>query len=168
MRTVRGVSGGVDIMEPREVYYALKEAWKEMDEISVILREGWNLISIPLILDDNSVDNVFADISYSFLFSYDSEWKVPTEINYTIGYWIDADNDDILTVKGLEPVDTIINLNDGWNLVGYPYLEEKDVSELFENNIVYSYNGSWSSYIPGRTFNSLQILKAGLGYWVKK
>ncbi len=76
-----------------------------------------------------------------------------------------------LEVEGYELINPEIGLVPGWNLMGYPYLNESLVNETLDNvnySIVYGYNNSiWSSYIPNRTFNSLQTLNPGYGYWVK-
>ena len=138
-----------------------------MSSLELNLSVGWNLISIPLELENNSVNSVFKAVNYSYLFFYDKGWYVPTEINYSRGYWMRVDDPVNLTINGRKIADTSININPGWNLVSYPYLNEKNVSQLFWNKIVYSLDGIWSSYIPNRTSNSLTILKPGYGYWIK-
>jgi len=166
MRTVDN-GASPDIMQPREVYYALKNAWRENISLIIPLNQGWNLISIPLIMEDDSVASVFAGLSYSRLFYYDDGWKVPTIVNNTLGYWIKMNNADTFTVEGLLS-DGIINYNHGWNLVGYPYLEEKPISELFTNATVYTYNNSnWYSYNPDKPTNTLTKFTPGFGYWIK-
>ena len=113
--------------------------------------------------------NVFSGISYSKLFFYDNSWKVPTEINNTRGYWIKVVNDDILTVEGLIPEGNPINLNNGWNLIGYPSLVNSTISEsTIKDNPILSYEETWLSHIPGRNQQTLLNLQPGLGYWVKK
>ena len=81
--------------------------------------------------------------------------------------WVKVNNSVLLTITGEQFGSTNIPLFQGWILIGHPYLTEKNVKELYANNVVYAYNASWSSYIPNRTFNSLQTLKPGYGYWVK-
>ena len=135
---------------------------------SVNVSEGWNLISIPYIIANKSIEHILKSIDYSKLFYYNSGWKVPEKINNTIGFWIKANSKGGSDFKGLIPENVPVSLRNGWNLVGYPYLQEKNVLELFESDSVYSYNGTWSSYIPNRPFNSLTTLKPGYGYWIKK
>jgi len=142
------------------------------------LTKGWNLISIPLNLTNTTLPIPFESIegNYSHGFTFiDGEWysyyagEPPGEktIEPTMAIWINMTNDDILELEGAELNLVDLPLSSGLNLVGYPYLEEKNVAELFENDTVYSYNGTWSSYIPDRLFNSLEIAKPGYGYWVK-
>ncbi len=136
--------------------------------IELGLNAGWNLISIPLILDNNSVSSVFSGLSYSKLFYYNNTWKNATQIVNTKGYWIKIGSAATLTAEGLPPESTPPALNAGWNLIGHPYLIEKNIPELYNNKIVYSYNNSqWYSYNSDRSSNSLTKLIPGYGYWVK-
>lgn len=140
------------------------------------LYEDWNLISIPLILENNSIDYIFKDITYSKIFSFVNnkyiELDVNDNINNTMGLWIKVPANDILVVEGLSPENTLINLNNGLNLIGYPSLTEKNVGLVFNNindslNNVLSYeNGLWYSYNPKKSNNSLETMKPGYGYWV--
>jgi pimeloyl-ACP methyl ester carboxylesterase len=136
-----------------------------LTSFQLVVNQSWNLISIPLELTDNSIDYLFSGKNIT-IFSYNNSWLVPVEINPKLGYWIRANETFNLTLTGTEIEDTNITLNNGWNLISHPYLEPKNISEFYENNIIYSYNGTWSSYIPNKTFNSLQTLKPGYGYWV--
>jgi len=145
-----------------------------MKTINISLIKGWNLISIPLKLLNNSVDNVLSSINYSHIFSYDSEWRVPSKINNRLGYWIKVLNETILAINGSIPTNMILDLNPGYNLLGYPSLNETNVSFVF-NNVsddlinVFSYeNNSWKSFMPNKThdLNSLISIKPGLGCWV--
>ncbi len=138
-------------------------------DIPINLKNGWNLISIPLMLDDNSVASVFSGLSYSKLFYYDNGWKVPTEIEPDKGYWIKVNGNSIMNIRGTPIEDPDFNIGLQWDLLGYPYLEEKSISEWFDDVIVYAYiDSSWYSYDSGRVFNSLDKFGPGYGYWVKK
>ncbi len=176
MRTIETPTGEVDGMEPRLLYYALQQEFKEKTNITIDLIGGWNLISIPLILENNSIDYIFNNIDYSKIFAYiNNEWiglNNDDKINNSIGLWIKMNADDTLIVEGLEPSNTLINLNEGNNLIGYPSLEEKNVGLVFNDindslNNVYNYeNNTWFSYNPLKQNNKLNIIKPGLGYWV--
>jgi len=147
--------------------------WFENISLNLTLKSGWNLISIPLILENASVEDVFKAIYYSKLFSYDSGWFVPTEIDYRRGYWIRLDNDTILTVEGLEPENTLIPVYGGWNLIGYPSLALRPVNETLTDinyTVVLSYNNqAWLYYAPTKpeNMNSLNQMGPGYGYWVR-
>ncbi len=146
----------------------------EKTKFNFPLFKGWNLVSSPL--NFTNVTEVFKPIEDDFvsMFAYDAYNKrfieidpfSVEEIDLRYGAWVKVSENVTLNISGKEFENTDIPLVQGWNLIGHPYLEEKDISELFDNTNVYAYNGSWSSYIPNRSFNSLQTLKSGYGYWV--
>jgi len=142
------------------------------DELNISLKEEWNLISIPLVSDDMTAGNIFKDIDYTKIFAYiDGRWYELDDdslIDSKKGYWISSLSEQTLVLEGMETGDIVFDLDEGWNLIGYPSLDEVLVSEILEGieySVVYSYDG-WSSYVPGRPFNSLTVMKPGYGYWV--
>jgi parallel beta-helix repeat protein len=108
----------------------------------IFLNEGWNLISIPLIQEDQTIFKVLEIIDGR----YDAvQWYNPTDIsdswkhhkvgkpfgndlfylNETMGFWIHITNpgDTILVYDGTQPTQNqTIQLHKGWNMVGYPSL----------------------------------------------
>lgn len=151
-------------------WYGIEISVDRNTTFNLALSKGWNLISIPLVLANNSAEHVFSPVDYSSLYYYNSEyeiWEVPTQIKNTQAYWIELNTTDTLIVEGIYPWETFITLYEGWNLIGYPSLQDISVLDFLGNHTAYSYDGFWSGYIPGRTFNSLQTLKPGFGYWVK-
>ncbi len=154
--------------------------------IAITLNGGWNLISIPLLLDDSDIEVVLGSImdkvevvnSFNGAAStYDPglpEFSDLKEIDYKNGYWVKIRGGTgvELVVSGLEPEDKTINLNKGWNLISYMCNEAKNVEDVFGDimdnvMVIYGYNGGASTYdpeFPG--FSDLQKLEPGLGYWV--
>lgn len=143
---------------------------------NISLTQGWNLVSSPL--NFTNITEIFKPIQSYFvsMFSYDGEYQKfieidpfsdNNEIDLRYGVWVKVSENVILSITGEEFENAGLPSVSGWNLVGHPYLEEKNVADIFGSNVVYAYNGSWSSYVPNRIFNSLQKLKPGYGYWVK-
>jgi len=90
------------------------------------LKAGWNMVSIPYILENNSVENIFDDKVES-VWSYDNDiWYVwtpglggtLTTIEPKKGYWVAVDEDKIITFEGTESINHTIPLHNGWNLIG--------------------------------------------------
>ncbi|MBD3164116.1 DUF333 domain-containing protein [Candidatus Woesearchaeota archaeon] len=129
------------------------------------LQQNWNLISIPLRPSDNSVQGIFGPNIEIFGYKNDS-WFVPQYIDGALGYWVKPNIAKSIIIHGSER-HNLIPLNVGWNLVGHPYLEAKNVTDFYSDKMVYEYNNGWSSYVANRTGNSLKVLKPGSGYWVK-
>ncbi|MCK4758209.1 MAG: N-acetylmuramoyl-L-alanine amidase [Thermoplasmata archaeon] len=116
----------------------------------ISLSEGWNLISLPLIQSDESLNSVLQSIDgkWDMILAYDGNdtdhWKTNitirpdslndlSSIDHRIGFWINITQENVnLTVSGIEAESTEIPLYAGWNLVGYPTLNNSvTVSDAF-------------------------------------
>jgi hypothetical protein len=114
-----------------------------LHSFSMALEPGWNLISIPLVQVDSTVEASLSTIAgkWSSVMAYDrfssDPWKVNSAarhdalddlkaLNHKAGYWINYMDTmgGNLTVYGLLPGTTTISLRSGWNLVGYPTSRE--------------------------------------------
>ncbi|MBU0629049.1 MAG: hypothetical protein KKC75_07715 [Nanoarchaeota archaeon] len=150
---------------------------------NVTLDEGWNLISMPLPLNE-SIENVFAPVKDKIagIFSYEDErWKKYKpfdstnsleEIKSINGYWIKANEPILLSVLITPEENIVYDLDARWNLIGYISKEENDIG-LALSGIGYSKvmgysNNSWQSYDKNKpdVLNKLKILKPGYGYWI--
>jgi parallel beta-helix repeat protein len=107
-----------------------------------ILNQGWNLISIPLIQEDQNLTKVLGMIDgyYNALQWYDKTdpsdpWKHNkigkpfgndlSKLNETMSFWIHITQpgDTIFLYNGSTPTSNqTIQLHPGWNMVGYPSL----------------------------------------------
>ncbi len=129
-----------------------------LDGISfeIILKKGWNMISIPVPQTNNSLEEVLKYIDGNYLAvqwynASDSKdlWKHYyigkigmndlSNITRQMGVWIFMKSDDILPVFGQLPIpmSTNIDLKAGWNFVGYPSLTIRNAGnasgEAFES-----------------------------------
>ena len=160
--------------------------------ISIPLYAGWNLISLPIQPDDDSVESVLASIAGMFDAVWtqdpaDKTWKrfVPggpatlnnlATIDAGRGYWIMMNNAAQMDVWGRPVGNRALALISGWNLVGYQALEEmlmEDAVASIDGNYdaVYYYDpttGAWerSTPEPPETLNSLDSMGPGRGYWI--
>jgi hypothetical protein len=100
---------------------------------------GWNLISLPLIQNDESLNEVMENINgkWNCIRTYDAVTRTWTSnvtsrpdtlndlesLNHFVGFWINITQPGVeLTIQGQIPNTTNIELYAGWNLVGYPTL----------------------------------------------
>jgi uncharacterized protein YkwD len=162
--------------------------------MTILLDEGWNLVSFPYVVNETSLNSVLDSISgkYDFVKYYDStlsssRWQCydiqkPFELNKLdhltngMGFWIhvnDAAGAD-LVVQGDDPASPqLISLYKGWNLVGYPSLSEKTLETANlpgEVEKVEYFNRSldqWQSWERGGSPpGEFSVLQPGKGYWV--
>jgi PKD repeat protein len=140
---------------------------------TVTLHPGWNLVSTPLPLKDQSrtAGQIFATIdtgSRSF-FSYDAGSKqfIPlssqSEIFPLEGIWVYSKNESSLTFRYqvTEPVTISMHLPAGWNLIGYPSTEPGNARSGFA-----SIGNTWSTILcfdPVSQQYSTTIFNEGAG-----
>jgi hypothetical protein len=147
------------------------------------LSKGPNLVSIPLIQSDESIQTVLQTVSYDNAWSYDpfnQEWKSFMKskpygqsleyLNHTMGIWVNVTQDTNLTVAGVVPTTTTIDLQAGWNLVGFPSFDDNyTVADLMATVALERIEGFESSAPPYflRVMGDVDFLQAGFGYWIR-
>ena len=150
-------------------------------KITCPLAQGPNLISIPLIQSDESVETVLQTVRYDKAWFYDSssqEWEWFTtskeyrrglfNIDHTMGLWVNVTHDSNLTVAGIIPAQTTIHLHQGWNLVSFPSFNSSyTVAGLAEIGAtrVEGYDSAPPYFL--RVLGGMEVLQAGYGYWVR-
>ena len=143
---------------------------------------GWNLISLPLIPQDNALEVVFGDDVEGIFWVYDYRQERGLsrvdEVFLGTGYWLATMDDVSLDLEGTAHIDTVtFELDEGWNLLGDPLLwgmpldsvlfrvdettyslEEAVDAELVQN-ILYNYQSQVGDYTEE------DVLQPWLGYW---
>jgi parallel beta-helix repeat protein len=155
-----------------------------------ILKQGWNLISIPLSQKDQGLKKVLEMIDgyYDAVQWYDSSdsqdpWKHHkvgkpfgndlSVINETMGFWIHITNpgDTIFLYNGTQPTSNqSITLYPGWNMVGYPSLTNHNRTVGLNNlefgvdvDCIQWYDASTQSW---HFMGPDDIFFPGRGYWI--
>lgn len=149
----------------------------------VPLSEGWNLVSFPIEVLNESLEEVFGTIGgqWDNVQTYDSEgWHstMPARpgqlndiytLNNTAGFWIDCTaSDAFMMVWGYTPGTTAIPLKAGWNLVGYPSFTEKSITDALAGT---GYDRPVEGFDGGNPYRITQLpdsymMKPGEAYWV--
>ncbi len=127
----------------------------------IILLNGWNIVSIPVSLNDYTLAPIFPDAISQF-FGYNNGYVTATAYEQGKGYWLKYPFPDTITLCGYKLAGDI-SLSEGWNIVG-----------IFDNNylvsnlvtipsgiITSSFYGYNNGYVTATT------LESGKGYWVK-
>jgi len=157
------------------------------DYTNVGLDEGWNLISLPWILNDSDINVATAGItgnleaiwyfdadSQTWLY-YDGPGGAPdtlTTLEPGKGYWVDMSAADTLYLMGsfLGPdplaLPPTYSVKTGWNLIGF-HSEEVQTADTYLKNLngdwssLYEFvNGGYNKVLPGDNMNP------GRGYWL--
>jgi parallel beta-helix repeat protein len=147
------------------------------------LSKGPNLVSIPLIQSDENLQTVLQTVSYDNAWSYDPTnqgWNSLSKskpygqsleyVNHTMALWVNVTQNSNLTVAGVVPTSTTIDLQAGWNLVGFPSFDDNytvtDLKAAVAVERIERFDGSASPYYL-RVMADGDFLQAGFGYWVR-
>ncbi|MDA7655330.1 DUF5011 domain-containing protein, partial [Akkermansiaceae bacterium] len=154
---------------------------KDFEIQSLSLKEGWNLVSFYVEADDMSpqvflapIQNELLEIrSWNALYNPNvgSQWHTLTNLSVKEGYWLEVSEDVSFEVEGRVSSGVSTNLNNGWNLVGYPRMNggETVASELASlGETVVQMKTLEDSYDPSNPsfLNTLSTMTPGLGYWL--
>jgi parallel beta-helix repeat protein len=146
------------------------------------LPAGKHLISIPLILESNSIPNVLQTVKFDVAWYYNNSdlldpWKSynPAKsikdlatVDHTMGLWLVVNEDCNFTVAGTVPRTADIQLKRGWNLVGYPSFIERWVLVAM-SGVNYERAEGYSPLPPEylRLLLPTSTMTPGYGYWIK-
>jgi hypothetical protein len=146
------------------------------------MTSGKNMVSIPLVLEDDSIDVVLQFSTINAAWWYDpadtadpykmyNPYKPANDllnVNRTMALWIVAQSDTNLLVVGKVPTTTTINLLEGWNFVGYPSFISKSVEDALDGVSYDRVEGFDALSIQKRRlYSDSDLMVAGYGYWIK-
>ncbi len=128
---------------------------------NMILLGGWNILSIPISLDDMSLPSIFP-YAISNAYGYNNGYVTVTSFEYGKGYWLKYPNPDTITFCGYD-ISGSISLSSGWNIIGV-FDVNLPVNEIYTNPtgiLASSFYGYNNGYVIANT------LEPGKGYWIK-
>lgn len=146
------------------------------------LSKGPNLVSIPLVQSNESIETVLQTVNYDKAWYYDSfsgEWEsymrfkpydTLNQIDHTMGVWVNATENSDLAVAGIIPAQTMIHLYAGWNLVGFPSYDSACKVADLKAGITATRVEGFDSFSPPFYLQMLEdndTLEPGLGYWIR-
>ena len=132
-------------------------------EISVQLDADWNLIGLPLEVENSSVDVIFPTSIENTLFSFDQGYVLESSLVNGEGYWLRFSEEGNTTLTGAILNEISISLNEGWNLI-------TGISEDFN---IYSANDPDGIIVENTLFGfsegyfNTETLVPGHGYWLR-
>ncbi len=134
---------------------------------TISLVAGWNLISFYVLPTDNSIANVLSSIASKveivknndgfYYMDIADELQSLTTFEYGQGYLIKTSSAATLSVQGIAPSSTTIQLKAGWNLLGYPKATASAastaLSEIWSNvSELKNMAGAQTTLTPGKGY----------------
>lgn len=147
------------------------------------LAPGPNLVSLPLIQSNESIETVLQTVQYNKAWSYNSssqEWKTYMEskpykgsldrIDHRMGIWVNVTENSNLTIAGVVSPQPTIYMRTGWNLVSFPSFNMAfSVKDLKATIGATRVEGCDPAAPPNflRVLGDVEMLQAGEAYWVR-
>jgi len=126
-------------------------------QFTIHLDAGWNMVSIPVIPADASVDAIFGDNITQPVYKYDAGYKPVTTLEPKKGYWVLANSAVDISISGTVPSDLDVTVVPGWNMIG-PVSSGVQVDSFTDVTLpVYGYAAG---------YNPVTTLEQTKGYWV--
>ncbi|MDI6767756.1 MAG: choice-of-anchor J domain-containing protein [Bacteroidota bacterium] len=130
--------------------------------ISIAYDEGWNLISVPLIVDDyNKI--ILYPTAISEAFAYNGSYIITETLENGKGYWLKFGAAQNLELAGDSLASDTIDVAAGWNMIG-ALTSSVAVDSIIQvpADIVVS-----KFFMYDGTYTNADTLSPGRGYWVK-
>ena len=129
-------------------------------DIGVDFNAGWNLVGLPLEVDDAYYQILFPESVEGTLYSFDGGYVQENELLHGSGYWLLFENSGNVTIIGNGLNQLIIELNQGWNLISgisieLPLESVEDPENLIIPGTVYSFEKVYvqaDSFQPGNEY----------------
>jgi len=132
------------------------------------LDAGWNLISVPLQVEDSNFGAVVGEFCESgFTFNPQSGYSLIEDTDPLFtgeGFWANCSS-GTLEVVGITPDTQSVAVDPGWNIVG-PFSDSVDVASITSDpaGIVQS---NFFGFGDGPGYQEVSVLTPGQGVWVK-
>ncbi len=132
--------------------------------IDVAYMEGWNLVGLPLEVENTSYFGLFPESIEGTLYSFDNGYNPETILINGEGYWLRFENAGYVTIIGISISELIISLNEGWNLIAgisnplnISYIQDPD--GIIISGTIYGFNSGG--------YSNSNSIEPGKGYWVR-
>ncbi|RLE12193.1 hypothetical protein DRJ04_06655 [Candidatus Aerophobetes bacterium] len=185
-----------DNIVPHGTYYVMvnltDQAGNENNEIQVgaievydfilDLKQGWNQISVPKAIDDESWQAMYENDNITAIYGWDAsaqDWVVIEEgLEPGYGYFVYSKTDQLIGVnyavnENTPSVIPSVLLKGGWNLIGYSCLSPSDISSVIpfdlldKVSVIYWYNPASQDYeLQYADGLPVEDMYPGRGYWL--
>ena len=131
-------------------------------EINVNYNAGWNIVGLPLGVEDTQYQTLFPEAYTGALYSYDGSYQPETNLILGTGYLLRLAAGGVVEFTGLTINNLTLSIVEGWNLIsGLSTQIDADVlynTGLIVTNGIYEYD---------ETYINAETIDPGKGYWVR-
>ena len=149
---------------PKRYGFSVRCVRDETDTILVPYSTGWNIVGLPLDVNDASYNILFPESLEGTLYSFNGGYNSEIILTHGDGYWLRFNEAGSTTILGTPINELTINLHEGWNLItggsiSFDVLDIQDLDEIIIPGTIYGFNNG--AYII------TESIEPGKGYWIK-
>ncbi len=136
--------------------------WPDWLMSIIALKEGWNLISLPIEISEKGITDIFPRAT-SQAFTYNGSYQTQDTLPENHGFWLKSAATETINIFGKTKYQDTISVRQGWNIINSlsGYIPTTTVISIPENIIISNFYGYDETYFTADT------LLPGKGYWVK-
>ena len=133
-------------------------------QVTVEYMADWNMVGLPVNLEDAHYESLFPDAIPFTLYSFDGGYELETDMELGTGYLLRFSQIGNSVITGLPIDDITLSLTEGWNLISgisYPL----DINAIIDSD---------NLIIPGTVYGFeeegytlVETMVPGYGYWVR-
>jgi photosystem II stability/assembly factor-like uncharacterized protein len=141
---------------------SLKIEYNPQSCANVILNQGWNILSVPVLTSNMTTQTLFPNFS-SPTYQYNNGYQAVTTLSNGLGYWLRYTNNGTISICGAFVNSKTIPVHAGWNMIG-GYEKDIPVAQITTTPagiLTSSFFGFNNGYIPPTS------LQSGKGYWIR-
>lgn len=128
------------------------------------VQEGWNILSLPMIVDDPRKELVLPTAaSGAFSFSPSEGYIIRDSLENSVGYWVKFNAAEMISLTGQVSLRDTVAVGAGWNLIGTVAepIAVGWIQEVPAGIVASAFYGYEGAYAPVDTLHPFR------GYWVK-
>ena len=132
-------------------------------ELTLIHQEDWNMVGLPLGVEDSYYLALFPDAVNNTLFSFGEGYSLETNLVEGTGYWLRFDGYGSNSLIGDDFEEITVTLSEDWNMIS-GVSEPANVNSISDPygliipNTIYSF---------GEGYELADVIEPGLGYWIR-
>jgi len=161
---VNGVDYSDAFFTTMEECYAVCSATPPQESISIDYLSDWNLVGLPLEVEDASYSTLFPESIEGTLYFFDNGYMAQSYLFHGEGYWLRFPDPGISIITGFPISELTISLNEGWNLISgisesIAIGDISDPSTIIVGGTIYGFGNDG--------YSQVDTLEPGGGYWVR-
>jgi len=135
----------------------------EVASVMVNHLADWNLVGLPMGVEDSYYLSVFPTALEGTLYSFETSYIQETEFEHGNGYWLRFDSEGSTTISGSSLSSVLVQLYEDWNLIsGISTVTSissiSDPDNLIIPGTLYGFTGGYVE---------VSELEPGQGYWIR-